>query len=162
MKRIAIVMLFLLAAGCASSAPSGASSARHWALRLSPGADLRQSIEQFAVKHSLRAAYIGTCAGSLNRASIRFAENHESTVVEGPLEIVSLTGTLSTQGVHLHVAVSDAHGQTVGGHLSDGSIVHTTAEIVIVELPQLVFDRAVDPATTWKELVIRDAAPAHP
>jgi predicted DNA-binding protein with PD1-like motif len=162
MKHLALAFAILLLTGCASSTPSGSSSSRHWALRLSPGADLRQSIEKFATEHSIRAAYVGTCVGSLNHASIRFAENHDTTIVEGPLEIVSLTGTLSVYGAHLHVAVSDGRGQTVGGHLNAGSPVHTTAEIVIVELPQLVFDRDVDPATTWKELVIRDAPARHP
>ena len=39
-----------------------------------------------------------------------------------------------------------------GGHLMDGSTVRTTAEIVLVELTELEFERADDPETGYKEL----------
>jgi predicted DNA-binding protein with PD1-like motif len=51
--------------------------------------------------------------------------------------------------------VSDATGRTIGGHLVDGAIVHTTAEVAIVELQGLAFSREMDPATLYRELVIR-------
>ena len=46
------------------------------------------------------------------------------------------------------------HGRTIGGHLGAGSIVYTTAEIVVADLKGARFRRELDPATTFKELVI--------
>jgi hypothetical protein len=51
----------------------------------------------------------------------------------GKHEIVSLVGTLALDGDHLHIAVSDSTGRTIGGHLMEGSLVYTTAEIAVGE-----------------------------
>jgi predicted DNA-binding protein with PD1-like motif len=73
---------------------------------------------------------------------------------ETKVEILSLSGTLSANGSHLHLCVADSEGHCVGGHLSDGCIVNTTAEIVISEFPKLIFKRAPDAQTGFEELVI--------
>ena len=127
---------------------------RGYAVRLKPGEDLRRALEEFASKRHLRAAYVATCAGSLRVAAIRFADQKESTILTGPFEIVSLTGTFSPDGPHLHISISDPSGRTVGGHLAEGSLVYTTAEVVIHELRAAHFSREVDPATSYKELVV--------
>lgn len=124
------------------------------ALRLHPGDDLHTSLFDYARQHQLRAATVVSCAGSLNRATVRFANQPDGTVVAGPLEIVSLSGTLETTGGHLHIAVSDGKGSTVGGHLMPGSPIYTTAEIVLLELPALEFRRERDPVSTYDELAI--------
>jgi len=69
-------------------------------------------------------------------------------------EIVSLSGTLSTNGSHIHISVSDGTGQTVGGHLMGECIVYTTAEIIIQSASNLRFTRENDGTTKWKELQI--------
>jgi uncharacterized protein len=53
--------------------------------------------------------------------------------------------------------VSDGSGRTLGGHLAPGTIVRTTAELVVVELHGLRFSRHPDPATAFRELVARSA-----
>jgi predicted DNA-binding protein with PD1-like motif len=50
------------------------------------------------------------------------------------LEIVSITGTLCADGSHIHVSLAKASGEVVGGHLMDGCLVDTTAEIVLTRL----------------------------
>ena len=57
-------------------------------------------------------------------------------------------------GGHLHLAVSDALCVVSGGHALEGSVVRTTAEIVLGELEDVVFARPVDPETGWDELDI--------
>jgi predicted DNA-binding protein with PD1-like motif len=57
----------------------------------------------------------------------------------------------------LHLAFSDSTGRTIGGHLLDGCRVYTTAEIVLGELPGLVFAREKDPTYGYQELVVREA-----
>ncbi|MBQ9988085.1 MAG: DUF296 domain-containing protein, partial [Erysipelotrichales bacterium] len=84
------------------------------------------------------------------------AEAVEFLEVEAHYEIVSLTGTLSTEGLHLHISVSDKEGRVWGGHLSDGCVIYTTAEIVLGELEQYTFTREMDENTGYKELVVRE------
>lgn len=119
---------------------------------------MKASLDAYATRHALRAAVVISCAGSLTTASIRFADQPEATLLEGKREIVSLSGTLSSVGgSHLHISVSDAKGATVGGHLMLGARVYTTAEIAVVELTGLRFDREVDPTFGYRELVVRPA-----
>ena len=126
-----------------------------FALRLAPGDDLRLALEALIRDQGLRAAYVASCVGSLGRACIRFADAPSAVTIEGPFEIVALSGTLSPDGPHLHIALSDREGRTVGGHLGVGSIIHTTAEIVVVELQGIEFSRKRDEATGYPELVVK-------
>jgi predicted DNA-binding protein with PD1-like motif len=55
----------------------------------------------------------------------------------------------------LHLAVSDHTGKTLGGHLMDGCIVRTTAEIAILSIEDLSFKREKDDKTGYDELVVK-------
>lgn len=131
-----------------------ASPARFHALRLAPGQDLRQELLRFARVKKLEAAFIASCAGSCERTSIRYANQPNASVREGHFEIVSLTGTLTASGMHVHASFSDSTGATFGGHLMDGSRIYTTAEIVIGEMTKARFTRAVDPTYGYQELKV--------
>ncbi|WP_317164832.1 PPC domain-containing DNA-binding protein [Hymenobacter ginkgonis] len=141
--------------------PTPASSLNAYALRLAPGADLRQQLLAFVVAQHIEAGTLITCVGSLTDVSLRLANQENATHYHGHFEIVSLVGTVSKSGgAHLHLSVSDSTGRTIGGHLLDGNRVYTTAEIVLGALPKLVFTRETDPTFGYKELVIRAATPA--
>lgn len=124
-------------------------------IRLKPGQDLKKELQAFAEKNELDAAWLVSCAGSLTRYHIRFANQPEGAANEGHYEIVSLSGTLSRNGSHIHISVSDSTGKTTGGHLLDGNIIYTTAEIVIGSSDEMVFTREKDGSTPWEELIIR-------
>lgn len=124
------------------------------AIRLAPFQDLRKSLDSLITLHQIEAGCILSCAGSLRQAAIRFANQAEATVLNGKFEIVSLSGTLSRNGSHLHIAISDSTGKTIGGHLMEGCRIYTTAEIVIGILPELKFVREYDQASGYWELVI--------
>ena len=128
------------------------------AFRLTPGADLLGELERFSAEHGLRAGCILTCVGSLSRARLRMpgaiGEAEVFRTFDGPAEIVSLAGTLCPDGLHLHLSVALRDGACVGGHLAQGCLVHTTAEVVVAELAHLDFSRPVDPATGYDELSI--------
>jgi predicted DNA-binding protein with PD1-like motif len=128
---------------------------RSRALRLLPGEDLRQALEDATRRYHVCAGCILTCVGSLRRARLRLAGGDEVLELDGPLEIVALVGTLSADGPHLHVALADGAGRVHGGHLLAGCPIHTTAEVVLGELEGAVFAREQDPATGWRELVVR-------
>jgi predicted DNA-binding protein with PD1-like motif len=88
-------------------------------------------------------------------ARIRFAGAPDFTeLLHGDLEIVSLGGSLSPDGPHLHIAVSDAAGRVTGGHMGPGCVVRTTAEVLVALLPAYRFSREDDPATGYKELFV--------
>ena len=125
-----------------------------FAFRLQPEQDLKVELARFASQQGLRAGLVLTCVGSLRRAALRLADQPEATFYDGKFEIVSLVGTLSPDGVHLHIAISDSRGTTLGGHLQDGSLIYTTAEMVLGELDDVVFAREVDSQTTYDELVV--------
>ena len=60
---------------------------------------------------------------------------------------------------HLHLAVADQQGRTIGGHLAEGCTVRTTAEVVVAADDRLLFAREHDPATGYDELVVRERDP---
>jgi predicted DNA-binding protein with PD1-like motif len=125
------------------------------AFRLKPGTDLKKEIEGYVKQHHIKAAWIGTCVGSLTEYSIRFANQPDGSKGTGHFEIVSLVGTLSSNGSHIHISLSDSTGKTIGGHLLDSNIVYTTAEIIIQEDDDFVFTREKDDTTPWEELQIK-------
>jgi len=123
--------------------------------RLKPGDDLRKSIQQFAVDHLIKAGWMVTCVGSLTDYNIRFANQSTTSSASGHFEIVSLTGTISENGSHMHISVSDSTGKTIGGHLLEGCKIYTTAEIVIQSTNEMEFTREKDGSTPWEELQIK-------
>jgi predicted DNA-binding protein with PD1-like motif len=128
-------------------------------LRLQPGADLRRVLEAWIAEQEEQAGCVLSAVGSLSVAQLRLAGATEATAIRGDLEILSLSGTLSPDGVHLHIAISGSQGAVIGGHLCAGSLVRTTAELVIGLLPQWRFSRELDPATGYPELRISPQAP---
>jgi uncharacterized protein len=129
------------------------------ALRLRPGADLKGELLALATRERIRPGWVLTCVGSLSQARLRLAGGTDHATWQGAFEIVALTGTLSQDGGHLHLAVADHRGRTVGGHLAEGCTVRTTAEVVLAADDRLVFAREHDPATGYEELVVRQRDP---
>ena len=123
-----------------------------FALRLKPDQDLRQSLKTEAKEQNIKAGFIITAIGSLKQATIRFANQSFSTVLNDKFEILSLNGTLAITGVHLHISIADKEGKTIGGHLDNGCIIYTTAEIVIGASEEFSFIRTMDEQTGYKEL----------
>lgn len=125
--------------------------------RLKPGQDLKQSIQDKVDSNGILAGWILTCVGSLTRINMRYANQSGGIPGEGYFEIVSLSGTVSKNGSHLHLLACNSEGEAFGGHLLDGNLVYTTAEIVIGYDPNLVFTRELD--GNYNELVIRSGRP---
>ena len=126
------------------------------AFRLKPGQDLKKEILQYVKEKQIKAGWISTCVGSLTNYNIRFANQPEGNSGSGHFEIVSLTGTVSVNGSHLHISISDSTGKTIGGHLLDSNLVYTTAEIVILSSDDFIFKREKDGSTPWEELQVED------
>jgi predicted DNA-binding protein with PD1-like motif len=123
------------------------------AFRLKPNQLLKESIENYVFENDIKAGVILSAVGSLSFASIRMADESLKKFDQN-FEIVSLIGTLSIEGCHLHISLSDKNGTVIGGHLKDGCKIHTTAEIVLGEIPDQIFSRRMDENTGFKELSI--------
>ena len=123
-------------------------------LKLQAGEDILLAIEQYAHKHNIGAGYIATGIGSLSRVSFRKGYERTTVTLEGGFEMISLSGTLSTGGLHLHMAISDSNFNLKGGHVILGCIVRTTAEIVLVQLDHHELSRHKDNLRGYKELHI--------
>lgn len=148
---LTMTVLFLFA----QNKSANVSSTTTFVIRLLPGEDLRKSIQAFVEKQEIKAGWISTAVGSLTRYNIRFANQPGGSTGDGHFEIVSLTGTLSVNGSHIHVSVSDSTGKTTGGHLLEGCTVFTTVEIVIQSTNEYEFSREKDGTTPWEELQIK-------
>ncbi len=125
-------------------------------LRLKPGDDLKMQLDAFINMNKIKAACIITCVGSLKQATIRYANKPNADTLHGHFEMVSLTGTLAISGSHLHISISDSTGKTIGGHLKEGSVIYTTAEVVLGIMPDLIFSRETDNTYGYKELMIKE------
>jgi hypothetical protein len=125
-------------------------------LRLSHGDDLRLALEDALRQIEVHAAFVIQGIGSLSVARLRFAGVNDATELRDDLEILTLAGSVSSDGAHLHMSVADSRGQVSGGHVAPGCIVRTTAEVLLALLPEHRFSREHDSKTGFMELVIRD------
>lgn len=124
-------------------------------LRLYPGDDLRGAIE--AALRPCSAAFVVQGIGSLSVARLRFAGWPHADELAGDIEILTLAGSVSPDGAHLHMSIADADGRVLGGHVVPGCIVRTTVELLAVELPAHAFARKVDETTGYPELLVGNA-----
>lgn len=128
--------------------------------RLKPGQDLKPEIEKYVRNNNIQAGFVVTCVAGLKQATLRMADakpdKQDIRTFDGPLEVTSLVGTVSVNGCHLHITVSDKNGAVFGGHLKENSPVHLTAEVVLGEDTDVVYSREPDEDTGFTELVIRE------
>jgi predicted DNA-binding protein with PD1-like motif len=129
-------------------------SIRALPLRFAPGADLRAALAAVLADHGAEAGFVLQGIGSLSAAHIRLAGKDSFLQLHGDLEILTLSGSLSVDGVHLHIAVADSDGHVTGGHMGPGCIVRTTAEVLAGLPPGYRFAREPDTQTGYPELVI--------
>jgi len=126
-------------------------------LRLKPGQYLREEIENIVQKENITAGAIISAVGGLENVNIRLSklDTGEKIVKElvGPFELVSCMGTLSVNGSHIHVSVSDRSGACYGGHLKNGCEVFVTIELVILVFTDTSYTRVLDEETGFEELV---------
>ena len=126
------------------------------AVRLTDGEDVFMSIKRITEKQKIEAGVILSGVGSLKTSNIRVPVINGEVKYINPidLEIDALHGTVSKNGCHVHITVSDREGHAWGGHMKEGCIVRTTCELVIGILDETRFERIQDPQTGFEELKI--------
>jgi uncharacterized protein len=151
--------------GCAASRAWFTKAVVAWGMktfpiRLTPGQDLRAALEAAVLAQNCRAAFVLSGIGSLSTAGIRLAGAAQPTRLTESMEILTLSGTVAVDtggktASHMHMAISTATGQVLGGHVAPGCIVLTTAEVLLALLPDWQFSREPDVGTGYDELVVR-------
>jgi predicted DNA-binding protein with PD1-like motif/glutaredoxin len=99
-------------------------------LHLEAGSDVRRSLEQLALEHNA-GGFVLSVVGNLSQAAFACPGKSAPTVLAGELEIITLQGTISPDGVHLHLSFSDASCQVWGGHLEHGTLVLRGADLLV-------------------------------
>ena len=107
-------------------------------------------------KHNVAAGSIASCVGCVSQLNIRLANANHTKLIQAPFEIVSVMATLTPNHQHVHISVADENGDVIGGHLLEGTIIATTAELIIHRYDTLAFNREHDDSTGYTELTISD------
>ncbi|HLO15432.1 MAG TPA: PPC domain-containing DNA-binding protein [Anaerolineales bacterium] len=129
---------------------------QNYTFRLKAGQDLFDLIQAFVMEKQVMAGCILSGVGSLTHATLRLANREFTSEYDGYFEIVSITGTVSIHGSHLHISISDGDGTTIGGHFESGCKIYTTAEIVLLVFDDLVYKREFAEDSGYEELVVYD------
>ena len=124
-------------------------------IRLRPDEDLKSTLLKTCEALQLKAAFVVSGIGSLKSLHLRLANSTDSIKKEEFFEILTLQGTCSTSGLHLHISVADSKGAVLGGHLMEGSLIYTTAEILLLECDEYIFHRSHDEKTGFRELFVQ-------
>lgn len=122
--------------------------------RLHRGDDLKQSILEFCRMNNINSGIIACAVGCCSKVKFRLAGAESFYEDERDYEIVSIMGTISKDGVHIHISFADNTGKVVGGHLTEGCIINTTCEVSIIKSDKYKLSREYDEETCYKELVI--------
>lgn len=129
-------------------------------IRLKEGQFFREEIERIVREEGIRAGVILSAVGGIKNAALRVPKldtgEHVVKQMEGPFELVSCMGTLSPDGCHIHVSVSDREGRCYGGHLKEGCAVFCTIELVIGVIEGTTFYRQMDTETGFEELTVEE------
>ena len=136
-------------------------------IRVLPGSDIIEGIEDVCKRLDIKTGAITCCIGSLQRASLLIAVPLENKIgagysnpmdFDGPLEFLAGQGTIGQEEegdlfIHMHGVLSDKDGNVHGGHLIKGkNPVLVTCEIMISHVDDVRMIRTYDPEVDMKVL----------
>ncbi len=118
--------------------------------RLDRGEEIHEQLEKIALREGVRLAEV-SALGAVDDFTVgvyKVAEKqYFANTFQGPFEIVSLTGTISTKDgayyAHLHMSAGNEKGEVFGGHLNRARV-SATCEMVISIIDGTV-ERRFDP-----------------
>ena len=119
-------------------------------VRMDPGEEITDRLRAVCEKERVELAAV-EALGAVNDFTVGLfdleTKEYRSNRFQGPHEIVSLTGTVTTKEgkfyQHLHMSAANAAGEVFGGHLS-AAVISATCEMVVRVLDGQV-ERALDP-----------------
>jgi len=129
--------------------------------RLKAGQDLFNEIETVVAEKNIEAGCVLSGVGSLTQVTLRLANRDHYSEYDDHFEIVSMTGTVSVHGSHMHLSISDGDGKTIGGHLVPGCKIYTTAEVVLGIFEDVIYKREYAEDSGYEELAIKPRRKLH-
>ena len=128
------------------------------AVRLKPGTDVLLGLEEACKANGINNGVILSAIGSLRdphfcdvvelptKAGYGYGETLHLT---GPIELTSAAGIIchddeGNTNLHVHVGLSDRHGNAHGGHLVEGTKVLLTVDVIIGEISGVIMGRKFD------------------
>ena len=123
---------------------------------LGPDEMLLESLKKAIAEKGIRNAAVVSGAGTLKSCRMHYVDHtgfppkDVFTAIEGPLELVALSGVIADGEPHLHVVVSMKDQPARAGHLEDGSQVLYLAEVAILVCESLAMARKLDEARKIK------------
>ena len=128
------------------------------ALRLKPGTDVLLGLEEACKRSGINNGVILSAIGSLDsphfcdvvelptKAGYGYGEVLHLT---GPIELTNASGIIchddeGNTNLHVHMTLTDRHGNAHGGHLVEGTKVLLTVDVIIAEIEGLVMGRKFD------------------
>ena len=128
------------------------------ALRLKPGTDVLLGLEEACKRSGINNGVILSAIGSLD--SPHFCDvvevptkagygYGEVLYLTGPIELTNASGIIchddeGNTNLHVHMTLTDRHGNAHGGHLVEGTKVLLTVDVIIAEIEGLVMGRKFD------------------
>ena len=128
------------------------------ALRLKPGTDVLLGLEEACKRSGINNGVILSAIGSLDsphfcdvvevptKAGYGYGEVLHLT---GPIELTNASGIIchddeGNTNLHVHMTLTDRHGNAHGGHLVEGTKGLLTTDVVIAEINGIVMGRKFD------------------
>ena len=125
------------------------------ALRLTPGTDVLLGLTEACKRAGINNGVILSAIGSLDsphfcdvvelptKAGYGYGETLHLT---GPIELTNASGIIchddeGETNLHVHMTLTDRHGNAHGGHLVEGTKVLITVDVVIGEIEGMVMGR---------------------
>ena len=125
------------------------------AIRLKPGTDVLLGLEEACKANGINNGVILSAIGSLRdphfcdvvelptKAGYGYGETLHLT---GPIELTNASGIIchddeGNTNLHVHMTVTDRHGNAHGGHLVEGTQVLLTVDVILAEIEGLVMGR---------------------
>lgn len=125
-------------------------------VRLRPGTDVLLGLTEACKRYDINNGVILSAIGSLNGVQfcnpVELPETKagygygETLHLTGPIELTSAAGIIchddaGVTNLHVHVDLTDRHGNAHGGHLVEGTKVLLTVDAVIAEVEGVIMGR---------------------
>ena len=110
-------------------------------IRMDRGDDFLDTLQERLRHHGVRHGVVMSVVATLERCVLHQAQGtgmpiqEKQLVLDGPVEVMQISGIVADGTPHLHASVADRDGRAYGGHLDPGSRVLYLAEVSILETP---------------------------
>ena len=102
----------------------------HSFYKIPSGADVYDSLSKLQ-KHQNSTLFLLSAVGDLSKVSFKCPLNNNPIILDKKLEIITLSGYLTSTDCHLHISVSDENCSVFGGHLLNGTKVLKSLDVLL-------------------------------